>query len=120
MTPTIRALIGALILAVSLPTAASAQRNRPMLRLPPPQPRIYYAPPSRMSRDAYITGGAIAGGVAGTRYGGPYGAAVLGPLGGYAGAVAYDRQAHGTDYYYYPRQYGIQTTTPYMARPHGR
>ena len=120
MTPTKRALIGALMLGLSLPAAVSAQRYRPMLRVPPPQPRVYYAPASRISRDAYITGGAIAGGVAGTRYGGLYGGAVLGPVGGYAGAIAYDRQAHGTDYYRYPQQYGIQTTTPYMARPHGR
>src|SRR5690242_10553561 len=75
------------------------------------QPRVYQPPQPYYSRDAYIAGGTIVGGTVGTRYGGPYGGVVGGAVGGYYGGTVYDQQA--APRYYYPRAYGVQTTTPY-------
>jgi hypothetical protein len=80
------------------------------------QPRIYNSPPPRYSRDAYIASGTAIGGVAGARFGG-YAGAIGGAAGGYYGARSYDYQSRNMrQSYYYPRAYGIQTTTPYMVR----
>lgn len=89
------------------------------------QPRVYNSPPPQYSRNTYVTGGRIVGGigagVAGTYAGGPYAGRVAGPIGGamggyYAGRV-YDNQArYTTQRYYAPPAYGMQTTTPYMMR----
>lgn len=89
------------------------------------QPRVYNSPPPQYSRNTYVTGGRIVGGigagVAGTYAGGPYAGRVAGPIGGavggyYAGRV-YDNQVrYTTQRYYAPPAYGVQTTTPYMTR----
>lgn len=88
------------------------------------QPRVYNSPPPRYSRDAYIAGGNIVGGVTGGAAGsyfGPagsgYGATVGGAAGGYYGGRMYDNQSqYMQQRYYAPPAYGIQSTTPYMMR----
>ncbi len=81
------------------------------------QPRVYYSPPPRYSRDAYQAGGALIGGGVGLYYRSPS-AALAGSVGGnYYGGRYYDYQRrYTTQYSYYPRAYGVQTTTPYMTR----
>jgi hypothetical protein len=109
-----------IVAAVSgLPELATAQQGGYY------QPRVYKSPPPMYSRNTYIQGGAMVGGIAagatGTYYGGPYGGIVAGGVGqtagGYYGGRLYDNQsAYTTQRYYYPPAYGVQTTTPYMVQ----
>jgi hypothetical protein len=115
--------LGAVALIVAavcgLPELAAAQQRGYY------QPRVYNSPPPQYSRNTYVQGGAMVGGIgagaAGTYYGGPYGGIVAGGVGqtagGYYGGRLYDNQsAYTTQRSYYPSAYGVQTTTPYMQR----
>jgi hypothetical protein len=90
---------------------------RPSLPQTSYQPRVYNSPPPQYSRDAYVAGGTIIGGLAGGYRGGGPGATIGGALGGYYGGQRYDYQnRYTTQYSYYPPAFGIANTTPYYMR----
>jgi hypothetical protein len=122
-------LVSAALAAATLiaPHAALAQRGGYY------QPRVYNSPPPQHSRDAYVQGGSVVGGLGGMGVGAVAGNFVGGPVaggyasgaggivgsaaGGYYGGRAYDNQASTmTQRYYYAPYMGVQTTTPYMVR----
>src|SRR4051812_26679903 len=95
------------IAVLLMPDLALAQRNKgqtssfqqPSRTIIPQtyyQPRVnstYQVPKPLASKDAYMLGGGVVGGVGGTYCCGPYGGAVGGPAGAYAAAKQYDYQA---------------------------
>jgi hypothetical protein len=110
-------LIGLIVATIFSPVANSQQRYvyRPVPNMGYYQPRTVVVPPNRWvsPQTVYSTvGGYVAGGLA------PCNVWCSGAVGVGAGVVAGAvAPPNGGTQYYYPRAYGVQTSTPYMYIP---